>query len=642
MIFELFKFFLIPVLLTIVITPVVIKLAKIIGAMDLPNERKVHTEPTPRLGGVAIYLSFFLSLVSCYYIFPSIHPFTRMTSQTIIMLGASLSLVLFLGIWDDLKQLTPGRKLIVQIIAAAIVYFAGFRISSITSPMDLNLLNLGIFDFPATIIWIVLITNAFNLIDGLDGLASGVAFIVALTISTVSFLKGDIESATLSLMLAGATLGFLRYNFNKAKIFLGDSGSLFIGFSLAILSMQSSTKGSTVFSLLVPVIALGLPIMDTMLSMIRRFLRSVLPEQQEPKSFIKKVLCIFNPDRGHIHHQLISLGFSHKKVVLLLYIVSILFGIGAFAVTISNTFNAIWIFMVISIATAIGISRLRYKEMAIFRNGVLLPIYERPIINNTFFIGFMDLVFIVIAFSVSTFLSSNQLEYAAFDKGFFSELALVCGIQLGVFYLGGLYKETYRQFGVGDFLKTLKIVTFSVVFFWIIFALLYRSYYTLNITLLTLDFYLLLSFIAGSRFSFHILNFLSKNNIPDWKKRVLVYGASARGISILQQILQETHLPLQPVGFLDDNPQLEGKRINGYQVFGGHWKLERLINTMQISEIIICDDEIKTEILRRVQKIARSYGVIIRKARVQLDQVVTVESSEKVLRDQISIFADGA
>jgi FlaA1/EpsC-like NDP-sugar epimerase len=191
-------------------------------------------------------------------------------------------------------------------------------------------------------------------------------------------------------------------------------------------------------------------------------------------------------------------------------------------------------------------------------------------------------------------------------------------------------------------LKTLKIVTFSVAFFWVIFALLYRSYHTLNITLLTLDFYLLLSFIAGSRFSFHILNFLSKNNIPDWKKKVLVYGASARGISILQQILQETHLPLQPVGFLDDNPQLEGKRINGYQVFGGHWKLERLINTMQISEIIICDDEIKTEILRRVQKIARSYGVIIRKARVQLDQVVTVESSEKVLRNQISIFADGA
>jgi FlaA1/EpsC-like NDP-sugar epimerase len=296
--------------------------------------------------------------------------------------------------------------------------------------------------------------------------------------------------------------------------------------------------------------------------------------------------------------------------------------------------------MVICIATAIGISRLRYKEMAIFRNGVLLPLYERPIINNTFFVGFMDLVFIVIAFSVSAFLTSNQLERVVFDKGFFSELALVCGIQLGVFYLGGLYKETYRQFGVGDFLKTLKIVILSVVFFWVIFALLYRSYHTLSLTLLTIDFYLLFSFVAGSRFSFHILHYLSKKNIPDWKKRVLVYGASAHGISIFQQILHQTYIPLQPVGFLDDNPQLEGKRINGYQVFGGHWKLERLINTLQISEIIICDDEMKTEILRRVQKIARSYGVIIRKARLQLDQIVTVESREKILHDQLNIFAD--
>ncbi len=194
------------------------------------------------LGGLAIYASFFLSLVLYIFIDPALHPFSSMHLHTGVMLAVSLTLVLILGIWDDLRQLTPGLKFFFQCLAAAIVYFAGFRISFITHPFNQSILDLGIFTFPATILWIVGITNAFNLIDGLDGLASGVAFIVSLTICMISFMKQDMATAMTALLLAGAVLGFLRYNFNGAKIFLGDSGSLFLGFALAILSMQSSTK----------------------------------------------------------------------------------------------------------------------------------------------------------------------------------------------------------------------------------------------------------------------------------------------------------------------------------------------------------------------------------------------------------------
>src|SRR5689334_4906029 len=267
MIYQLYVMFVIPLVLSLILTPLVIRLAKRIGAIDQPNERKVHKFPIPRLGGVAIYASFLLSLVLYFYINPALRPFSLMEPHTGVMLAASLTLVVILGIWDDVRQLTPGKKFFFQFLAAAMVYAAGFRISSITHPFSANLLHLGWFDFPATILWIVLITNAFNLIDGLDGLASGVAFIVSLTICTISFIQGDLATAMLALLLAGSVLGFLRYNFNGARIFLGDSGSLFLGFSLAILSMVSSTKGSTAFSMMVPMLALGLPIMDMMLSM---------------------------------------------------------------------------------------------------------------------------------------------------------------------------------------------------------------------------------------------------------------------------------------------------------------------------------------------------------------------------------------
>jgi UDP-GlcNAc:undecaprenyl-phosphate/decaprenyl-phosphate GlcNAc-1-phosphate transferase len=641
MIFELFVIFLIPVILTLIFTPFVIKLAEKIGAIDLPNERKVHQNPTPRLGGVAIYMSFFLSSIIALNLFPSIHPFASMSPQTNILLVASLTLVLILGIWDDLKQLTPGKKFAVQLVAAMIVYAAGFRISSVTSPMDLGLLNLGIFNFPATILWIVLITNAFNLIDGLDGLASGVAFIVAITISAVSFLRGDIATAILTLLLAGSVLGFLRYNFNRARIFLGDSGSLFIGFSLAIFSMHSSTKGSTAFSLLVPMLALGLPLIDTLLSMVRRFLKSILPEQQQNKSFANKLVSMFHPDKGHIHHQLISLGFSHKNVVLLLYIVSILFGVGAFAVTLTNTFSALWIFVTIGIATIIGITRLSYKEMAIFRNGVLLPLYERPLINNTFFLVFLDIAFIIIAHSIATFLTNNRQGNSAFDKLFFSRLILICGIRFSIFYFAGLYKSTYRQWGMGDISKLFKATAFSVLTTFMVFAILPDFHKHLSITRSVIDFYILLTLVMGVRLSYHILNYISRQSRSEsiGKNNVLIYGADNKGMLMIQEILDSNNTQYCPVGFLDDDPKLEGKKLNGYPIFGGHWKLERLINKFNINEVVITNGSVRPMALSRILEVAHTKGIVVRKLKVRLDNYHEAEKNIAIVNKEYSLVS---
>jgi UDP-GlcNAc:undecaprenyl-phosphate/decaprenyl-phosphate GlcNAc-1-phosphate transferase len=631
MAYQFYIIFAVPLILGLAITPAVIRFATLIGALDQPNERKIHKLPTPRLGGIAIYISFFLALVFSLFLNPTLHVFSYMVPHDALMLVLSLTIVLVLGIVDDLRPLRPGQKFLGQFIAATIVYLAGFRISSITHPFMADALNLRFLDYPVTLLWIVGITNAFNLIDGLDGLASGVAFIVSLTIFAISYLTGAPFIAMIALILAGAVLGFLPYNFNGARIFLGDSGSLFIGFTLAILSIKSSTKGSTAFSMIIPVLALGLPIMDTLLSMTRRFLKSLFPNPHKSESFLRKMLTMFLPDRGHIHHQLLARGLSHRTAVLLLYLVSCAFGIGAFAVTMSNNIVASGILVIIGIATLIGVSQLRYKEMAVLRNGVLLPLYERPLMHSSFFHGFLDLAFIIIAYCTSYFLTIRTGMVFEFDKPFFRYLTMICGVQLAVFYFGGMYKGMMQQLGIGDVLRMLKTTVIAVAVTWIAVPFILQGLgIHHNTTLIILDFYILLSLVIGARVSFHILNFLSRKEKRSGGRNVLIYGADTKGIAILQQILNDEAIHLNPVGFLDDNPQLEGKRLNGYPIFGSHWKLPRAARTTRIDEVIIANDIVPPEILGRLCKVSRAHGITLRMYRVKLEevQVSSVNMSE--------------
>ncbi len=620
--------FFIPVLISLAVTPLVISYARRIGAIDLPNERKVHRGAIPRLGGVAIYISFFVSFALTMYLDPGMNSLDGLGQHNAIILVASLTLVLLLGIWDDIRPLTPGKKFLGQIIAASIVYFAGFRITAITHPLGPSLLSLDWFAFPLTILWIVGITNAFNLIDGLDGLASGVAFIVSVTIFSIALIKEETTTAMMALLLAGALLGFLRYNFRGAKIFLGDSGSLFIGFTLAILSMQSSTKGSTAFSILVPVLALGLPIMDTVLSMIRRFVKSVLPQTSKPSSLMGKITTMFHPDKGHIHHQLVAMGFSHSKAVLVLYVVSCLFGIGAFAVTFANSFASTLIIVAIAIATFVGVSQLRYREMAILRNGLFLPMYEWPITQNRLFLSFLDLAFIVVAYLAAFRLAFRGESMFATDRLFFISISLVAGLQMTLLYFSGIYQSMVRQLSLGDIIKLVKgvVVTVAVSFF--ILVLIPAQRPLVDVTFVILDFFILLSLVVTARGSFRILDYFSRKELKSGCRRVLIYGADANGLLLLNRFLDDRELRYCPAGFLDDNPRLEGKRLDGYPIFGGHWKVERLVKTKHVEEIIVATDTILPEAFRRLQRLCIDLRIVLRRSRVNLEIVDAVNGRE--------------
>lgn len=288
---------------TLITTPLASKLAAIFGAMDQPSARKVHARALPRLGGVSIYLGFVFASLTAFYI-RSTGLIDFDANLLIAILGSAL-VVLVLGALDDVFSVKPHVKLIWQIVAASIVIAFGVSVDFISNPFN-GLFYLYAFSFPLTLFWMVGITNSINLIDGLDGLAAGVVGIAAVTLFLVSILRGQPQISSVVLVaLAGVAFGFLFHNFYPASIFLGDSGSLLLGFLLAIASVVGALKSTLFVVFIIPVLILAVPILDTLLAILRRI-------------FLKK--HIFQADDKHIHHRLLKLGFSHRGAVIAIYV----------------------------------------------------------------------------------------------------------------------------------------------------------------------------------------------------------------------------------------------------------------------------------------------------------------------------------
>jgi UDP-GlcNAc:undecaprenyl-phosphate GlcNAc-1-phosphate transferase len=323
------------------LTPVLRALAPFIGGVDqAASSRKVHSTPIPRIGGVAIVTAFFVPLVGLLLYRTDVGAlFLRDTSRVVGLFVGGLAIAV-LGFYDDLHGTGAKQKFIVQFGVAGLMYALGYRIDAIANPFGSSL-ALGVFSLPFTLLWIVGIINAMNLIDGLDGLAGGVSVIAVGLTFAVSFNRPDVLMCLMMAALGGALMGFLLYNFNPATIFMGDTGSMFLGFVLATTSVASSQKSSAAVAILVPIVGLGLPIADTLLAMLRRALRG------RP---------LFSADREHIHHKLLALGLTHRQSVLVLYSVCLALAGAAFALTYTNSRNSAFILAGLG-AVSIGLLR---------------------------------------------------------------------------------------------------------------------------------------------------------------------------------------------------------------------------------------------------------------------------------------------
>jgi UDP-GlcNAc:undecaprenyl-phosphate GlcNAc-1-phosphate transferase len=341
--------FCISFLLTLALTPVVRRKAIAWGAMAIPDdERRLHQQPTPQFGGVAIYLAFFFTLGCVPFLGNLVSRNFTQDFPSLLGLLLPATLIFGLGIYDDFKNAGAPLKFGVQLLAASLVYVTGYRVNVISTPGGFWQLP-TLLNYPATALWIVSITNAFNLIDGVDGLAAGASVFALTSILVFSVVQGQPEISLLAIILIGAVTGFLRYNFNPATIFLGDCGALFLGFMAAVLSLAGSQKGSTLVAITIPLVSFGLPLMDAGLSMARRFLSG------QP---------LFAGDRGHIHHRLLDRGWSQRQVVIVLYAVCALFALfGLMLLNPKRELGAL-VFFVLGIGVIYGVQHLRYIEFS--------------------------------------------------------------------------------------------------------------------------------------------------------------------------------------------------------------------------------------------------------------------------------------
>ncbi len=317
--------------ITLVTTPFAKWLSIRLGAIDYPKDRGVHTKPMPRMGGIAIVLGFMIPVIVLY-------PFAHtMNMRQFIGFIIGAAIIVCLGIVDDTHNLPAKLKFCVQIIAAMIVILSGTRINIVLWPMTQALRT---FSIPITLLWIVGMTNAVNLIDGLDGLAAGVTAIASICLMVLCAITGSIEAVVFTAALSGACLGFLPRNFNPAELFMGDTGSTFLGFVLGVTSVMGVFKGYALLALIVSVLCLGFPIFDTIFAILRR---------------LAKHQPIMQADRGHLHHKLIDHGFNQKQAVLILYALSL--GLGLLAIFIACKDSRT---LVVSVLMAILLSLIVY------------------------------------------------------------------------------------------------------------------------------------------------------------------------------------------------------------------------------------------------------------------------------------------
>lgn len=354
-----FTLFTLSFITALLVTPLVRRKATEWGAVAMPDAstggRHIHAHPTPRLGGIAVYLAFIAALLCVPFLGNMVSDIFRDNLPKMLALLVPATLMFGFGIYDDFRGASAPQKVIVQTIAAAMIFAAGFRIENISSPFG-GYWHLPVWvSFVLTALWVVGITNAFNLIDGIDGLAAGASVFALLSILVFSVAQENPEISLLAVVLIGAVLGFLRFNFNPATIFLGDSGSLFLGFMAAALSLAGSQKGSTIVAIAIPLVSFGLPVTEAGLSLVRRFLSGQ---------------SLLAGDRGHIHHKLLQHGLTQREAVILLYAVCAIFSLFGLMLLNPQRNLAALIFFVLGVGIVFGVQRLRYAEFTELGNQI--------------------------------------------------------------------------------------------------------------------------------------------------------------------------------------------------------------------------------------------------------------------------------
>jgi UDP-GlcNAc:undecaprenyl-phosphate GlcNAc-1-phosphate transferase len=393
---------------------------------------------------------------------------------------------------------------------------------------------------------------------------------------------------------------------------------------LSILSLQGSLKGTTAIAILIPILALGLPIMDTLLAMVRRLLKSfhILDVDQEKnmiRFFYLDGWSMFRADREHIHHRLLQIGFTKRKAVMVLYGVSLILGGLALSSVYFKNINYALLLTAIVVASYIGIKKLGYSEIQMLSNGALLPLFNIPVINRRILRVFVDMAMISFSYYFAFWLRFED-NFALVKNYYLSTLPGVLVAKIIIFHFAGLYRGAWRYTNVSDLMRMVKAVIFgcvaSALLLWLIPGLGITSRAALII-----DFTLLLFFVIGARSSFRILEHLQTTQNHLHGRNVLIYGVGKGGVYALNEFLNNPNLDLKPVGFIDDDLRNQGKQVNGYPVLGTIDSIEKIIEKNSVSEVIVTSDHIPKEKLDRLFLICSSRQIFLRRFQTKLEEI---------------------
>ncbi len=532
------------------------------GQVAVPRADRWHSHPTPTLGGIGMFIAFWVSLLAVY-LFDNSHNLFIARWSTL----AAVVIMFAIGLYDDFKHISPPIKLAFQILAATIVIFFG--------NITIEFFRWPIANILLTFFWLVGITNAINLLDNMDGLASGVALITAGFLSIFFWRTGYSELLILSLTLCGSILGFLVFNFPPAKIFMGDSGSMFLGFTLAVLAIARRTQASNIFAIIgVPTLVLLLPILDTGLVAITRILRG-------------QSLAVGGKD--HTSHRLVAFGLSERQAVLVLYgiaIVSGLTSIGLEALDYDLSLVLIPILLIGLSLFAAYLARINVvSEPQDQTSGI-----TRLIVNLTFKRRIFELIFDLLLIGVSYYLAfwtRFGLNMTSTSMNLFLlSWPIVLGITYLAFYIFGVYRGVWRYIGINDLMRYAGAAILSGGMSWVAINLIFPDQpYTGDVFLLFI-LYLLLG-LSASRSSFLILDrFYNRQFSAGQKENVLLYGAEDAGEIALRWILKNPTIGYSVVGFLDDDSLKWGSNIHGVNILGDLTKLEQYIQDRQVTGVI--------------------------------------------------------
>jgi UDP-GlcNAc:undecaprenyl-phosphate GlcNAc-1-phosphate transferase len=574
------------------LTPLVARWARAHGMVAIPRQDRWHRQPTPLLGGVAIYAGTSLAM----FVF---------AGHDARLLGLEIggTLLFLTGLIDDFRHLRPHTKLIAQILAACVMVVGGVQIGT---PW------LAPIAIPVTILWIVGITNAFNLLDNMDGLSAGTAVIAAAFLFAFSVSVGNPTLAVLSLALGGGALGFLIYNVNPARVFMGDSGSMFLGFTLSGITLLGSRDmaSDVFFVLLVPAAMMGLPIFDTTLVTIMRTLEG------RPLS---------QGGRDHLSHRLVAVGLTERQSVLVLYVLAASFGslgLVARAAGVWLSLLLAGVYLVIAVLFGAFLAQVRlYNPVEFAERAAALA--GRPVVNGAFMFkrelgeAALDFVLVCVAYLGAFVLhygfpnpaAPGPDPYVAIPRMLSASLAYVLVVKMSLLLIFQAYRGMWRYLGIADLMTLAKVTLLGSAILVIALPILVRGSAIIPRSVLVIDFLLFTVLLIGSRVSFAALNDSFIRLQSRWQPHVLIVGAGDLGELVLRSIIRSQPAMYRAVGFLDPDPTKRNRTLHSVRVLGSPDDLASVTGQHAVDLVVLALAPAYAEMAERLRRRCATLGL---------------------------------